>query len=163
VGLVLVVVGLLFGGAIGDGDEKGGGVGDGTTITGPTDQRKVTKVSRGPWSASVGGLTMTVERVTLFSDHSLELTTVVDNETGTSLSLPLYGNLGVTDDRANSYDVDPFHSKWNDTFASGQRTRGTIRIGGPPPAGAKTLTIAFAHVVGSFSIDSIRVAGIRLP
>jgi hypothetical protein len=139
---------------------------DAPTTTEPTDGPTTSGgdlVSDGPWSNTVGGLTLVVDRVVRKGDGSLEIDATVDNQTGDAISLPLFGNLVAGDDLGGSYEADAFGSDWPETFPTGRVTSGTIRIDQPVSREATTLSIDFGRVFGTFDVDSIGVVGIELP
>jgi hypothetical protein len=121
------------------------------------------EVSEGPWSGTNDGLTLEVGRVVRKADGTFEIDATVDNQTGESLSLPLFGNFVASDDLGESYEADPFASDWPDSFPSGQRVSGTITITEQVSQDATTLFISFPNVIGSFEVDSIEVEDIVLP
>jgi hypothetical protein len=112
-------------------------------------------------SATAGGLTLTVHRVTLTSHYTrVELSATNDGEM--TVTLPIFGNCQLipSGDR-RTLDGDPFRSDWSDAVPPGQTVRGIVtfpRISD----GVDSISISFATIYGQFGDNSITVADIPI-
>lgn len=131
--------------------------------TGGTDGGTEGGTAVGPWTTTTQGLTLTIERVVRRSDGIVELVSAVENDTGGTVRLPLFGNFTAVDDRNRSYDPDPFNSDWPDGFPPGTTLQGTIRLEDAVNVDATELAVHFSTVFGQSGPDSISVRGITAP
>jgi hypothetical protein len=120
----------------------------------------------GEWETSAtgteDGLTLSVLRVRIESGGQATLTVAVDNKTGDSLNLPLFGNFSASTATGQTISADPFASEWPDSFPSGTELQGQIRLETWFSSGAEEFRIDFSQVFGSFELDSISVQGIPI-
>jgi hypothetical protein len=114
-----------------------------------------------PARASEHGLTLTVVSVT-YTAHFTRVGLDADNATDTALSLPLFGNCVLNGADRTTLEADPSRSRWNPTLAPGSRQRGTIVFKAHLPDSVTRASLRFAHVFGSFEVDSISVNDIML-
>jgi hypothetical protein len=166
-------VGLLLFGILRD----DAGSGDGSTTKPPSPSVTATvsgtppsptpsgedQVSEGPWSGTSDGLTLEVARVVRKADGTLEIDASVDNQTGESVTLPLFGYFVAGDDLGTSYGADLSSSQWTGMFATGHKGSGTIRLSQPINPDATALYVGFTQVFGSPDVQTIEVNGIVLP
>jgi hypothetical protein len=113
-----------------------------------------------PATASTGGLTLTVESVT-YTAHFTQVGVAARNETGTTVSLPLFGYCVFTGSDGTTLQADPFRSRWSDTLAPGILQRGTIIFSGHLPPSVLQAALSFTQIFGP-SGGSITVRPINL-
>jgi len=113
-----------------------------------------------PVSNSAGGLTVTVESVT-YTAHFTQVGVAARNETGTMVSLPVYGYCVFTGSDGTTLQADPFRSHWSDTLAPGSLQRGTITFPGHLPDAVLQASFSFTQIFGP-SGGSITVHAIML-
>jgi len=113
-----------------------------------------------PVSASTGGLTLTVESVT-YTAHFTQVGVAARNETGSMLSLPVYGYCVFTGRDGTTLQADPFRSHWSETLAPGTFQRGTITFPGHLPDSVLQASLSFTQIFGP-SGGSITVHPINL-
>jgi hypothetical protein len=113
-----------------------------------------------PVTVSEHGLTLTVERVT-YTAHFTRVVLLAHNETGTSLSLPLFGNCVFAGDDGTTLEADGFRSRWSTTLAPGSLQRGTITFKGHLPDSVSRASLRFATIFGP-GAGSISVSDLRL-
>ena len=100
-----------------------------------------------PVTASAGGLTLTVESVT-YTAHFTQVSAVALNQTGTTVSLPVYGYCVFTGSDGTTLQADPFRSRWSDTLAPGIPQRGVIVFSGHLPAEVLQAALSFTQIFG---------------
>lgn len=104
--------------------------------------------------------------VTAFEEtrHFTRVTVGVTNATGSSLTLPLFGNCVVVGRNGTTLQADAFRSDWSDSVAAGGRQAGTITFKGHLPDGVRRARLAFSTVFvqGFDGPRSITVTGLRL-
>jgi hypothetical protein len=113
-----------------------------------------------PVSASTEGLTLTVESVT-YTAHFTQVGVAARNETGTMLSLPVYGYCVFTGIDGTTLQADPFRSHWSDTLAPDSFQRGTITFPGHLPNSVLQASLSFTQIFGPDG-GSITVRSINL-
>ncbi|MPZ00297.1 MAG: hypothetical protein GEU97_20395 [Actinophytocola sp.] len=96
--------------------------------------------------------------------HFTRLTVTATNGVSHSLSLPLFRNCALRDERGSTIMADAFRSDWADSIPPGTTQRGIIVFPGHLPGGVKTAALSFATVFGQGfeGPDSITLGGIRL-
>jgi hypothetical protein len=116
-----------------------------------------------PATGSAEGLTLSVESV-VYTDHFTRLEVVTRNETGNSVSLPLFKNSLLVGGDGTTLEADSFRSRWSNTVAPGGVQRGTITFQGHLPDRVRRGRFGFTRVfaMGFGGPDSIFVEGIRL-
>jgi hypothetical protein len=113
-----------------------------------------------PATASSGGLTLTVESVT-YTAHFTQVGVAARNDTGTTVSLQLFGYCVFTGSDGTTLQADPFRSRWSDTLAPGILQRGRIVFSGHLPASVLQAALSFTQIFGP-SGGSITVHHINL-
>jgi hypothetical protein len=116
-----------------------------------------------PARASDSGLTLTVQSVK-HTAHFTRVDVAARNDTGISLTLPLFGNCRFVGGGGTTLEADPHKSRWPDGLAPGGSQRGTITFNGHLPDRAKRATLVFSTVYrqGFEGPTSIQVTDIRL-
>lgn len=116
-----------------------------------------------PVVREVQGVSVSVQSV-LSTPHFTRVEILVRNQTDSSLSLPLFQNCALTAGDGETFDADPFRSKWGTEIAAGGQRNGTINFEGQLPKGATTATLSFATIFGmgpetplSISLTDIRL------
>ena len=110
------------------------------------------------WSASKGGLTLTVDRIE--TTHGFQIWMTAVNQTDAMLMLPLFGYFFVIDDLGNQYTADPFSSTFPMEVAPGATVSGYAEMERPLDSRATRITVMFTQVFGSLSVQSIRIEDI---
>jgi hypothetical protein len=100
-----------------------------------------------PATSSAGGLTLTVESVT-YTAHFTQVGVAARNQTGTTVSLPLYGYCVLTGSDGTTLQADPFRSHWSNTLAPGILQRGVIVFSGHLPAPVLQAALSFTQIFG---------------
>ena len=100
-----------------------------------------------PATSSTGGLTLTVESVT-YTAHFTQVGVAARNQTGTAVSLPLYGYCVLTGSDGTTLQADPFRSHWSETLAPGILQRGVIVFSGHLPAPVLQAALSFTQIFG---------------
>lgn len=113
-----------------------------------------------PVAASTGNLTVTVESVT-YTAHFTQVGVAARNQTGSTLSLPLYGYCVFIGSEGTTLQADPFRSHWSDTLPPGILQRGVIVFSGHLPAPVLQAALSFTQIFGP-SGGSITVRPIQL-
>jgi hypothetical protein len=101
-----------------------------------------------PVVREVQGVSVSVDSV-LSTPHFTRVEILVRNQTGSSLSLPLFHNCALTVGGGETFDADAFRSKWGAEIAAGGQRRGTINFEGQLPKGPTTATLSFATIFGA--------------
>ena len=114
-----------------------------------------------PASASSGGLTLTVESVT-YTAHFTQVGVAASNQTGTSLTLPLFDNCVFVGGDGTTLQADAFRSRWSETLAPGSLQRGVITFSGHLPAQVLAASLSFSTIFGRLGGGSITVHSIKL-
>jgi hypothetical protein len=113
-----------------------------------------------PATASAGGLTLTVESVT-YTAHFTQVGVAAHNETGSTLSLPVYGNCVFSGSEGTTLQADPFRSHWSETLAPGSFQRGTIVFPGHLPDSVLQASLSFSQIFtlggGSITVHPINL------
>ena len=130
-------------------------------ITG--DQVGTERLANGPVVVDSGGIVTTVESV----EHTASFTRMeilVQNNLGSTITLPLYGNATLSTADGTTLEADAFRSSWSETIGPGQQRRGTIVFGGHLGDAGTTASLAFATVFeqGFEGPDSILVEGLAI-
>jgi len=113
----------------------------------------------GPWTSRSHGLTLTVERIEVRSnDFRVHMTAT--NDTDDKLTLPLFGEFFIVDDRGHQYEAELFGSDWPGDVAPGATVSGYAEMTEPLDSGASSVRVTFTSVFGTFEIDSMTVADI---
>ncbi len=113
-----------------------------------------------PATAITGGLTVTVESVT-YTAHFTQVGVAARNETGTMLSLPLFGYCVFTGSDGTTLQAHPFRSRWSETLAPGSFQRGVITFPGHLPDSVLQASFSFTQIFGPGG-GSITVRSINL-
>ncbi len=121
-----------------------------------------TKTPGPGWSASKGGLTLTVQKIER-AGNAFRVWMEATNTGKDTLTLPLYMNFFVIDNQGNQYQADPFTSTFPTAVAPGATVSGYALMTPSLDADAANLKAMFATVFGSFAIDSISVENIPVP
>jgi hypothetical protein len=100
-----------------------------------------------PATASTGGLTLTVESVT-YTAHFTQVGVAARNQTGTAVSLPLFGYCVFTGSDGTTLEADPFRSRWSETLAPGILQRGVIVFSGHLPVPVLQAALSFTQIFG---------------
>jgi hypothetical protein len=100
-----------------------------------------------PATGSAGGLSLTVESVT-YTAHFTRVGVAALNQTGTTVSLPLFGYCVLSGSDGTTLQADPFRSHWSDTLAPGILQRGVIVFGGHLPAPVLQAALSFTQIFG---------------
>ncbi len=98
-------------------------------------------------TSNTGGVSLTVESVT-YTAHFTQVGVAARNQTGTTVSLPLYGYCVLTGSDGTTLQADPFRSRWSDTLAPGILQRGVIVFGGHLPATVLQAALSFTQIFG---------------
>jgi hypothetical protein len=114
-----------------------------------------------PASASSEGLTLTVESVT-YTAHFTQVGVAASNQTGTSLTLPLFDNCVFVGGDGTTLQADAFRSRWSETLAPGSLQRGVITFSGHLPAQVLEASLSFSNIFGRLGGGSITVHSIKL-
>ncbi len=114
------------------------------------------------WSASRGGLTLTVNQVER-TGNGFRVWMTASNQENDTLHLPLYKNFFIVDDLGNQYEADPFASTFPSDIAPGATVSGYALMTLPLDEDATTLKALFSVVYGSLSINGIAVENIPVP
>jgi hypothetical protein len=101
----------------------------------------------GPFTATSGRITLTVEKVEATSNQ-LRFHVLVKNGTNDTIVLPAM-EFSVVDDKGHSYKADPFSREWPRTLTPGE-TRGTVDVPEGLQPGATTLKVGWGTVFGTF-------------
>jgi hypothetical protein len=110
-------------------------------------------------SAVDGPLTVTVHSVLVTRNFTrVELSAA--NSGDSSITLPVFHNCYLNTDR-NTMEGDAFRSDWAESVPAGGTTRGTV-VFDRLPDGVESVSLSFSTVFGSFDINSLTVADIRL-
>ena len=120
-------------------------------------------VAAQPWSATEGGLTLTVDRVEGQGGGRFRIWMTATNNGSDKLTLPLFGYFKAVDNLGNEYKADPFSSTFPRDLSPGQTLSGYANMETPLNANASVMKVAFTTVFGSFAVDSIMVDGIPVP
>ena len=92
-----------------------------------------------------GGLGVTVSSLQQ-TPHFTRAEVTVDNQTGVSVSLPLFGFCTLTGGDGTTLKADAFRSDWSTDLAPGGKSRGVIVFSGHLPDDAREATLAWATV-----------------
>ena len=111
-------------------------------------------------SATSGPLRLTVTKVE-YTEHWTRVHIIAKNTGTDSLSLPVYLNCELSAPDGTTLGADPDASQWAEAIPPDGNISGDVLFAGHPPAAARTLSFAFAHVFAP-GVDSIRVKGIAL-
>lgn len=115
-----------------------------------------------PVGAAEGGLRLDVESVESTA-HFTRLEVVAHNDTGTSVTLPLFKTAQLVGGDGTTLEADPFRSRWADTVAPGGVLRGTITFPGHLGDDVLTARFGFTHRFAfGGSSEPLFVEGIRL-
>jgi hypothetical protein len=98
-----------------------------------------------PATASSGGLTLTVDSVT-YTAHFTKAGVTALNQTGTAVTLPVFGNCIFTGSDGTTLQADPVRSHWSETLAPGILQRGEIVFSGHLPAPVLRAALSFTHI-----------------
>jgi len=80
--------------------------------------------------------------------HFTRVGVAVRNQTGTAVSLPLYGYCVFAGSDGTTLQADPFRSRWSDTLAPGILQRGVIVFSGHLPAPVLQAALSFTQIFG---------------
>lgn len=118
------------------------------------------KVFPGPFTATNGRITLTVEKVEATANR-LRVFLLVKNGTSDTLGLPA-GTLSVVDDTGHAYPANPFSAEWPMDLSPGQ-TRGVVDLTQGLQPGARTLRVGWGTVFNTFEARSgIFVQGVKV-
>lgn len=132
---------------------EAGGVTTSTRATRPT-------VFDGPFTATNGRLSLTVEKVEVSSDR-IRVFMLVRNSTSDTLSLPASG-LSAVDNEGHSYPPDPFSREWPRNLSPGE-TRGVVDLTEGLQGGARTLRVGWGTIFGTLAVrGGIFVPNVRV-
>jgi hypothetical protein len=120
---------------------------------------------RRPASASVSGLSLTVQNV-IYTDHFTTVGLQADNATGDTVVLPLFMNCLFRGADGTTLEADAFRSRWSEQVVPGSVQRGTITFSGHLPNSVLRASLSFATIYGSVILGGgptlITVEDIRL-
>ena len=104
-----------------------------------------------PIGATVNGLTLAVTGIAREADR-FRIFITAQNDTGDTLTLPIFGYFVVIDDHRHQYEGDPNTSNWPGSVAPGAVVSGEIVVARPLPGDVTTLTrVGFTQVFGSLA------------
>jgi hypothetical protein len=113
-----------------------------------------------PVDGTVGGLTLKVENV-WHTWHFTRVRVAADNNSASSLSLPLFGYCHFTGQDGTTLEADAFRSRWSTELPPGVLQRGAITFKGHIPDAVRQASLSF-RIFGTPGGDSIVVRDIRL-
>lgn len=140
-----------------------------SATTGPAATDDSPQVTFGPWRGQAGRLEISVEKVEVISrvgDRKiLRLHLSASNQTGDSITLPLFGNFIAIDDNGQSYEADHLISNWPKAIPPGETLSGSIDLKDSVPEGVSSMRISFSNIFGALELvgESITVSGITVP
>ena len=116
-----------------------------------------------PATESQEGLTGTVESIVV-TDHFTRVQVTMTNNTGGTITLPLYGNTLLSGIDGTSLEADAFRSDWSNSIpADGVPHRGTIVFPGHLATGTTAALLSFVTVFGTFGFSAgFIISGIQL-
>ncbi len=100
-----------------------------------------------PASASAQGVALTVQSVT-YTAHFTRVGVAARNQSGATLSLPLYGYCVFTGSDGTTLGADPFRSHWSDTLPPGVLQRGVIVFKGHLDPSIREASFSFTQIFG---------------
>jgi hypothetical protein len=127
------------------------------------------QVTLGPWKGQVGRLELTVDKVELVSQIGdkkiLRFYLTVNNQSGDTLRLPLFGNFLAIDSNGQTYQADSQISQWPESIPAGLVVTGSIDLVDPVPQAVSDMKIHFATIFGAveFVGKSVTVSDIEVP
>jgi hypothetical protein len=96
-----------------------------------------------PVDGTADGLTLTVENV-WHTWHFTRVRVAAENDSATSLSLPLFGYCHFTGQDGTTIEADAFRSRWSTELPPGVRQRGTITFKGHIPDTVRQASLSFS-------------------
>jgi hypothetical protein len=118
-----------------------------------------TRVITGPWSASGGRITLTIDQI---DDGKIATVRMhVRNAEDATVMLPVSAFF-LIDSAGTSYPVNVFGTGWRQEVPPSTDVSGTVQVKGPIAPSAVSLQAGFSRVYGTFDVDNIKVSGITV-
>jgi len=156
---IAVLGAVALPGTFGHGSDGSDGDGAPTTSSPATTVTRPAREYVGPWAASSGSLTLTVEKI-VSTDEGMQIHLSVNNGTGETLILPA-SQFNLVDTAGHSYRTDPRSAGWPMNIPPGQ-VRGVISITELLDPQVTGMRAGWGTVFGRTEVHSIYVQSIRL-
>ena len=127
------------------------------------------QITYGPWKGQVGRLELSVDKVEVISQVGdkkiLRFYLSVNNQTNSTISLPLFGNFLAIDSNGQSYKADHQISNWPKDIPAGLILTGSIDLLDPVPNTISVMKVNFSTIFGGveFVGKNIIISDIAVP